>query len=124
MNRSPAVYAAFAISGVAGFLLPGNRIDILLTRTNLGNAETRLLMQNIEIIAIDQITDRDRTAARVGRTATLEVTSEQARSLALATQIGSLTLTLRGFGSDEITSDEIIDQRTLLGLPEPDAGFR
>ncbi|MEM1314053.1 MAG: Flp pilus assembly protein CpaB, partial [Pseudomonadota bacterium] len=58
-----------AQKSVGGFLLPGSRIDVFLTvNDRQRGATTRLLMQNLEVIAIDQDTDIDRVEARLART--------------------------------------------------------
>jgi pilus assembly protein CpaB len=88
------------VSGVGGFLLPGDRVDILLTRTlgDRGGREdqvTDIILQNITVRGIDQIASEDQNKPVVVRTATVEVTPEEAQKLALATQVGKLSLALR-----------------------------
>jgi len=87
------------VSGVAGFLLPGDRVDILLTRKPSSGTKkelvTDVILQNIVVLAIDQLTDEQREQPQVARTATVEATPEEAQKLALATQVGNLSLALR-----------------------------
>ena len=87
------------VSGVAGFVLPGDRVDIMLTR-QVGNENesrvTDIILQNVTILGIDQEADQSRERPEVARTATVEVTPEQAQKLALAQQVGTLSLALRG----------------------------
>jgi pilus assembly protein CpaB len=93
------------VSGVAGFLLPGDRVDLILTRNpeNKGNDDrvSDLILQNLVVRGIDQIADMDRNKPQVVRTVTLEVTPEEAQKLALAMQVGQLSLALRNQGSIE-----------------------
>lgn len=100
-----------AVSGVAGFVLPGDRVDILLTRS-AGNGSdsnvTDIILQNITVLGIDQESDQTRERAEVARTATVEVTPEQAQKLALAQQVGTLSLALRGASTvEQIPSSRI-----------------
>ncbi len=94
-----------SVSGVAGFLLPNDRVDIFLTRSNADGLAANLLMQNVKVIAIDQFSDKESNQARIARTATVEVSPKDAQALALAQQVGRLTMSLRQI--DEVaTTDE------------------
>ena len=85
-----------AVSGVAGFVVAGDRVDILLTRTQQGQLVSSVILQDITIIAVDQSANSETTRARLGSTVTVEVNTVQAQKLALARQVGTLSLTLRG----------------------------
>ncbi|MCH8166813.1 MAG: Flp pilus assembly protein CpaB [Proteobacteria bacterium] len=85
-----------AVSGVAGFVVAGDRVDILLTRTQQGQLVSSVILQDITIIAVDQRANSETTRARLGSTVTVEVNTVQAQKLALARQVGKLSLTLRG----------------------------
>ncbi|HEX6978891.1 MAG TPA: Flp pilus assembly protein CpaB [Alphaproteobacteria bacterium] len=93
------------VSGVAGFLLPGDRVDVILTRNPEGRGGedkvSDIILQNIVVRGIDQITDTDRNKPQVVRTVTLEVTPEEAQKLALAMQVGQLSLALRNIAAVE-----------------------
>lgn len=91
------------VAGVAGFLLPGNRVDILSTRMVTGRAKTETLLQNIKVLAIDQKADRDKDEPVVVRAVTLEANLEQASKLTAATQEGSIQLILRNPEDDAMT---------------------
>ena len=96
-------------TAAGGFILPGDRVDVLLTReTNLGNLgvtegdrtkfSSSTVMQNIKVLAIDQSTRAgDDEQAVVGATATLEVGPRDAEALALAKSEGDLSLVLRSY---------------------------
>lgn len=87
------------VSGVSGFMLPGDHVDVVLTRRLPADAGDELvsdiILQNITILGIDQVSDQQRDQPVVARTATVEVTPEQAQKLALAQQAGTLSLALR-----------------------------
>lgn len=92
------------VSGVAGFLLPGDHVDVLLTR-RIGRANdnyvTDVIIQNVSVLGIDQLASEEEDSPVVARTATIEVSPEQAQKLALAQQLGTLSLTLRGYTDTE-----------------------
>jgi len=86
------------VTGVAGFVLPGDTVDVLITRQPVGDGAqqiTDVLLQNIRVIAIDQSAKDDSSDPMVGKTATLEVSQTDAQKLALAQQVGSLSLALK-----------------------------
>ncbi len=85
-----------AVSGVAGFVAPGDRVDIILTRTLDGQLVSSVILQDIVVIAVDQLANAETASPRLGRTVTVEVDVKQAQKLALAQQVGRLSLTLRG----------------------------
>jgi pilus assembly protein CpaB len=92
------------VSGVAGFLLPGDRVDVMLTRelergSNRNDMVTDVLLQNISVLGIDQLADERAEDPTVAKAATLEVTPEQAQKLALASELGELSLSLRNYSN-------------------------
>jgi pilus assembly protein CpaB len=92
------------VSGVGGFILPGDRVDILLTRqldgrTGKENLATDVLLQNVTVLGIDQLSSEKANEPVLGKSVTFEVTLEQAQKLALATQVGSLSLSLRNYAT-------------------------
>jgi pilus assembly protein CpaB len=89
------------VSGVAGFVQPSDAVDVLITR-QLGDRQvTDVLLQNIRVIAIDQNAQGANGQPILGKTATLEVTPLDAQKLALAQQVGQLSLVLRKAGSEQ-----------------------
>jgi pilus assembly protein CpaB len=84
-----------AVAGVAGFALPGDRVDIFLTREIGGEQVTEVLLNNVRLIAVDQNANDNAEQPAVGRTATFEVNQEDAQKLVLAAAIGSLSMVLR-----------------------------
>ncbi len=85
------------VSGVAGFLAPGDRVDVMLTQGNGNNLVTDVILQNVSILGIDQTTDESSEKPTLARTVTLEVTTDEAQKLATAQQAGTLSLTLRNY---------------------------
>lgn len=95
-----------ADTAAGGFILPGDRVDVLLTREvdeQVGE-DTRkrtvsaTVLQNLKVLAIDQTTQaptEDKSV--VGTTATLEVNNRDAETLALARAQGDLTIVLRSY---------------------------
>ena len=96
-------------TAAGGFILPGDRVDVLLTRettlTNVGAQDadrskfsSSTVMQNVKVLAIDQSTRAgDDEQAVVGATATLELGPRDAEALALAKSEGELSLVLRSY---------------------------
>ena len=92
-------------TGAGGFILPNDRVDVILTRrdTNAdktgGGGESKTsetVLSNIRVLAIDQaVEEKGGQKVVVGKTATLELTPGQAETLVLSQQIGSLSLALR-----------------------------
>lgn len=93
-----------AESGASGFILPGDRVDVILTYeqemdegANSRSVYTsRTILENVRVLAIDQtpVAEGDEQAI-VGSTATLELSPEEAEALALAEALGDLVLSLR-----------------------------
>lgn len=110
------------VIGVAGFVLPGDRVDILLTRnsdTNTSGMVTDVVLQNITVLGIDQTADQRTDEPIVARTATVEVTPEQAQKLALAQRAGTLSLALRGATTTDEVEVRQVDERDLSNRPPP-----
>lgn len=116
-----------AVSGVAGLIAPGDRVDILLTRTIEREMKTSVVLQNILVIAIDQTANTENARARLGATATVEVDPTEAQKLTLAQQVGRLTLTLRGVNesvaapADPVGVSDLPDQPEQVEAPVPEA---
>ena len=83
------------VIGVAGFLLPGNRVDVLATRVEKGRAYTRTALQNLKVLAVDQTATPDKDQPVVVRAVTLEAGLEESVELVKATEEGTVQLVLR-----------------------------
>lgn len=112
-----------AVSGVAGHVAPGDRVDVLMTRKERGSLESIAILENIRVIAVDQKTNDQSNGPSIGRTATVDVTGEEAQKLALAQQLGRLSLSLRGYQDPEALAEtprpadrpRAVNVRDLLG---------
>jgi pilus assembly protein CpaB len=92
------------VEGVAGFVLPGDRVDIALTRQlDKGAAMTDVVLQNTRVLAIDQTADERNDKPSVVKAVTLEVDTAAAQKIALAASVGTLSLMLRKAG--EVVSE-------------------
>lgn len=84
------------VYGVAGFVLPGDRVDVMITREpEKGSPLTDILLQNVTVLGIDQQASEGADDPMVARSVTLQVSSVQAQKLTLASTVGTLSLALR-----------------------------
>src|SRR5665213_1988056 len=97
-----------ANAGLSGLVIPGDRVDLILTMTlpaaGKDAVERRVsetALQDIRVIAVDQRLDDQATDAPTAKTTTLEVTPKQAEIVTLLTDMGKLSMTLRSVGSAE-----------------------
>jgi pilus assembly protein CpaB len=107
------------VEGVGGFVLPGDRVDVVLTRQlEKGNATTQVVLQNTRVLAVDQTADERAAKATVAKSVTLEVDTVDAQKLWLSSSVGSLSLLLRNAGE---TAEVRTRKVTLsdLGTNEP-----
>ena len=106
------------VNGVAGFVLPGDRVDVMLTRQRGGGGSgnsrdsmiTDVIIQSIRVLAVDQLSSEDTADPMVAKAATVEVTPKQGQKLSLAASVGTLTLALRHIVNDD---SEPISLRTI-----------
>jgi pilus assembly protein CpaB len=91
-------------SGAGGFILPNDHVDVLLTRrdkaaeklTGVEKYTSDTILKNVRVLAVDQaVEEKDGTKVVVGKTATIELDPQQAETLALSRQMGTISLTLR-----------------------------
>lgn len=104
-------------SGIAGFVLPGDRVDVLYTRTGGDQATIDVLFQNVRVLAINQNADEKNGAPIDGRVATLELTPVDAQKLSLAESTGGLTFTLRSAGSLDMAPARRVVENELVSDP-------
>ena len=100
-------------AGVGGHVLPGDRVDVVLTRDMSNDKAVRrmaafLLIQNVRVLGVDLNLDQTSTRSVEPRTATLEVAPQDAEKLALAPETGTLTLALRRNGAAETAPAPVI----------------
>ena len=107
------------VEGVGGFVLPGDRVDVVLTRQiDKGQASTEVVLQNTRVLAVDQSADERAAKAAVAKSVTLEVTTVEAQKVWLASSVGSLSLLLRKAGE---TAESQTRKITLNDLGSNDA---
>jgi pilus assembly protein CpaB len=116
-GKRAATVAVTATSGVSGFLLPGDYVDVVLTLDlqnppNLSDAEEKSLrsvmfnrsaetvLKHVRVLAIDQKFNDFEEKVEVPKTVTLEVTEKQSEALSLASSMGKISLSLRGLGGE------------------------
>ena len=113
------------VIGVAGFTLPGNYVDIIVSTEKDATPEggnrqqsiSKIVLERILVLAVAQEVNRDETKPRVVNAVTLEVTPGQAETLDLARSVGTLSLALRNQVDPQSAQTEGATKLTLL----PDA---
>lgn len=117
------------VLGVAGFVFPGDRVDVLLTR-NIRNAEggeqsyVDVLLQSVKVLAVDQVADESKENPTVVKAVTLEVDTKDAQKLTLAAGTGQLSLALRQAASSEGEATERVTIADLTGEMPDDVAKR
>jgi pilus assembly protein CpaB len=97
------------VDGVAGFVLPGDRVDVVVTQQAEKNAALAdVVLQNTRVLAIDQVADDRTDKPSVVKAVTLEVDMTSAQKLTLAAHVGSLSLALRKAGDAEAMNTRLI----------------
>jgi pilus assembly protein CpaB len=124
-------------TGAGGFILPNDRVDVILTRREKNPdpkatgdlVVPKIILSNVRVLAIDQAPkEKDGTNNVIGKTVTLELKPEQVTLLAAARQAGTLSLALRSIADinqTEIAADERPRQRGInvvrYGVPSATA---
>ena len=87
------------VGGVAGFVLPGDHVDVVVSRPGDQNvAMSDVVLQNARVLAVDQLADQRADKPSVAKAVTLEVDVTEGEKLALASLVGTLSLMLRKAG--------------------------
>ncbi|KJC60559.1 CtpC protein [Bradyrhizobium sp. LTSPM299] len=110
-------------TGAGGFILPNDRVDVLLSkrdknpdRSGADIVNSEVILTNVRVLAIDQAPkEKDGTNALVGKTVTLELKPEQTETLARARQSGTLSLALRSIADVNQVDVKGDDNRTKRG---------
>lgn len=85
-----------AETGAGGFILPNDRVDVILTRREGDSFLSETVLRNVRVLAIDQtVEEKNGQKVVVGKTATIELSARQSETLALSRQRGTLSLALR-----------------------------
>ena len=110
-------------TAAGGFILPNDRVDVVLTR-RVKNPDSNqpdiisseIILTNVRVLAIDQAPkEKDGTSALVGKTVTLELKPEQTAALAAGRQSGTLSLALRSIGDVNMVENTSSDQALKRG---------
>jgi pilus assembly protein CpaB len=113
------------VLGVAGFVLPGDRVDMMLTREIVKDQPiTNVLLQNVKVLGIDQRSEQQNNQPAVVKAVTIEVTTEQAQKITLAARVGVLSLALRDVSNVELAPVKPVSLKDLgiseaIGTVEP-----
>ena len=116
------------VVGVAGFVTPGDRVDVLLTRKERSDndkgsdAVADVILQGKRVLAVDQSADERSTGPSVVKAVTLEVDPFEAQKTALAASIGTLSLMLRPEGEGQRTDPRTVTLADLTNPTEAPAG--
>jgi len=103
------------VTGVSGFISPGDKIDLLLTHQVEDTSDnpvltprkfTETVLMGLRLLAIEQVIDANTGKPQVGGTVTLEVTPNEAEVVALAASMGDLSLSLQSVPADDGSSDD------------------
>jgi pilus assembly protein CpaB len=109
------------VDGVAGFVLPGDHVDVMLSRQLEKNAAINdVVLKDAKVLAIDQLADERTDKPSVAKAVTLEVDIAGAQKLALASQIGTLALALRKAGDSGPTGSRPITLADLMNSKSAD----
>ncbi|WP_421931309.1 Flp pilus assembly protein CpaB [Phenylobacterium sp.] len=95
------------ISGVGGHALPGDHVDVVMMRNLTPDGphkvlQSQLVVQNVRVLGVDLNADPTSTKAEKPSTTTLEVSVKDAQKLAIAAEMGTLSLALRPLGSSDV----------------------
>lgn len=107
------------VTGVSGFVLPGDRIDVLVTIDNAAgtaNAVTKTILQDLEVLASGVKTETKNNQNVTVQTVTVLVDPDGAEKMALAVDQGTVHLALRNPVDRNITPGSTVDTRSVLGL--------
>ncbi len=109
------------VVGVAGFILPGNDVDVLATKMDrvLNKAITKTKLQNIKVLAVDQDDSREKDKPAIVRAVTLELKPEQAEIVVGALQEGTIQLSLRNPDDNQVVNIPVVTLIPLEKKPPP-----
>jgi len=105
------------VSDIAGFVLPHTKVDVLATyaATTGANAVTLTVLQDVEVLAVAQHTEKDQP--QVERVVTFLVTPQEAERLALVSHVASLRLALRSYGDEQAVISKGVNLEEVFASP-------
>jgi pilus assembly protein CpaB len=109
------------IIGVSGFIVPDDRVDVIVTTTppgsnNQENRVSKIVLQNKRVLSVAQNVEQKEGKPQLARSITLEVTPEESEKLSLASQDGVVVLALRGTGDASETQTAGSNKYDLLSV--------
>jgi len=112
------------IIGVSGFIVPDDRVDVIVTTTPPGSQNqddklSKIVLQNKRVLSVAQNIEQKDGKPQVARSITVEVTPEESEKLSLASQEGQIVLALRGTGDDTDAKTAGSNKRDLLAVAAP-----
>lgn len=110
------------VRGVAGFILPGERIDIVLVQGARDESASDIILQNVRVLAVDQYANESQEQPKIARAVTVEVNSEQAQKLILASEVGRLSMILRQAGNSTAEHNRRVTAADLNATELPQRG--
>jgi pilus assembly protein CpaB len=115
------------VIGVGGFVLPGDRVDVLLTRSPNGNNDnsntvTQILAENARVLGVDQSASEEADKPVVSKAITVEVTPDQAQAISLGQSVGTVSLTLRHVADDSSLARKSMSVSDLGPAPKKASG--
>lgn len=117
-NMRAASLEVNQVSGVSGFVLPGDRVDVLTTiepRSSIEDAVTRTVLQNVEVLASGQKTEQQDNKPITVQSVTILVDPQGAETLALAMHEGKIHLVLRNPEDQAVSDVNALSTREMLG---------
>jgi len=112
------------VEDVGGFIMPGDHVDVLLTRQGeKNNAVNDVVLQNVRVLGIDQLADQRAEKPAVVKAVTIEVDPTEGQKIALAATVGTLSLLLRKAGDVAATSVRRVTARDLMTAATLDSHF-
>lgn len=106
------------ISGNAGFVFPGDRVDLILTHKAGGAGDSKgkfvseTFVEDVRVLAVDQVIDNPENKALVAKTLTVEVSPRQAEMIGVAADLGKISVSLRSLANDPAASAKAPAQGT------------
>ncbi len=114
--------AVDSTTGNAGFIFPGDRVDLILThsvtRQTVQSRASETFIENVRVLAVDQMIDNPENKAVLAKTVTLEVTPKQAEEINLAKDLGKISLSLRSLSSKKMGDVAVPEKVQLENEPE------
>lgn len=103
--------AVDSTTGNAGFIFPGDRVDLILThaisRQTVQSRASETFVEDVRVLAVDQRLDNPENKAVLAKTVTLEVTPKQAEEINLAKDLGKISLSLRSLASSKKPAEPV-----------------